>query len=273
MKGLQNYFSKIKNISNRRTIIDSQENEENFSKKEFIIEETVTFILSKNNWVNLVKGTVEKNHSIKYKEGDKKKFIITTKNTGKIIIAANNGKVYNLDLYKLSLAKSFGEHIGVFIDLPSEYDIVFTSSYFANKKVFLISKKGKGFIAPSMMDLLTHTKVGKSILDLSIGDELKIMRIIEDDHDHLALLGTNRKLLVIKLNDLPIQKRGKGVILQKVKNGFISDSISFNLSQGIVCNTNKTKRSFKELKAWVGKRSQVGKIVPKGFPRSNMFNS
>ena len=273
MKDLQNYFLKIKNISNRRTIIDSQEKEESFSKQEFIIEETVTFILSKNNWVNLIKGTIEKNNSIKYKEGDKKKFIITTKNTGKIIIAANNGKVYNLDLYKLSLAKSFGEHIRVFIDLPSEHDIVFTSSYFANKKVFLLSKKGKGFIAPSMMDLLTHTKVGKSILDLSIGDELRIMRIIEDDHDHLALLGTNRKLLVIKLNDLPIQKRGKGVILQKVKNGFISDSISFNLSQGIVCNTNKTKRTFKELKAWVGKRSQVGKIVPKGFPRSNMFNS
>ena len=273
MRDLYTYFSKIKNISKRRTVVDTIDQIENFPVEEFIEEEVVTYVLSKNNWMRLIKGNIDSIDEVKYKEGDQRKFLLKAKNTDKVIIASNLGRVFTIDLYKLSSVRGgYGEPIRLYIDLPSDQDTVFSSVYLESKKVLCISKNGKGFIISSMSDLLTFTKAGKTILKLKKDDELKKMLIIEEDHDHVALLSTNRKLLIIKLNDLPIQKRGKGVILQKIKNGFISDSISFDLSQGIICHTKSAKRSFKELNAWVGKRSQTGKIVPKGFPKSNVFN-
>ena len=123
-----------------------------------------------------------------------------------------------------------------------------------------------------MSDLISYKKVGKTIMNLFEADEVKVVRTISNDKNHLALLGSNKKLLILPLSDLPIQKRGKGVILQRIKNGYLSDCIVFNIENGIEVSTKSKKRKYKDLQFWVGKRSQSGKIIPKGFPRSNVFS-
>ena len=74
------------------------------------------------------------------------------------------------------------------------------------------------------------------------------------------------------MNELSVQTKGKGTILQKVKQGGLSDAISFNLNEGIECRINNTRKTFKDIKLWLGKRAQSGRLAPRGFPRSNKFN-
>ena len=272
MKGLISDFSKIKSISNRRTIIKPLVGEKYFSAKEFVKEEDVTFIISKNNWIRIIKGKISENKVINYKEGDNEKFLIEAKNNDKIILASNKGKIFCLDLQNFEFSKGFGEPIRLILDLPSDHDIIYTDKVIEENQVLLVSKSGKGFIVPKMSDLISYKKVGKTIMNLFEADEVKVVRTISNEKNHIALLGSNKKLLILPLSDLPIQKRGKGVILQRIKNGYLSDCIVFNIENGIEVSTKSKKRKYKDLQFWVGKRSQSGKIIPKGFPRSNVFS-
>ena len=117
----------------------------------------------------------------------------------------------------------------MFLELGAEEIIVSIMKYKDNKKVLISSYQNKGFIIPSMKNILGLTKLGKQVFSLNKDDKVQAFRIIEDFHDHIAVIGENHKLLVFNLNELSVQTKGKGTILQKVKQGGLSDAISFNL--------------------------------------------
>ena len=97
---------------------------------------------------------------------------------------------------------------------------------------------------------------------------------VPDGADHIAIVGDNRKMLIFKLEEVNEMTRGKGVILQKSKEGALADARAFKKSEGLtwVDSAGRTfTMSWSELKEWVGQRAQSGRIVPKGFPRSNSF--
>ena len=120
--------------------------------------------------------------------------------------------------------------------------------------------------------LLGQTKLGKQVFILNKDDKLKVFRIIEEEHDHIAIIGENHKLLLFSLDQLSSQNRGKGTNLQKVKQGGLSDAITFKYIDGLECKINNTRKFFQDIKLWLGKRSQYGRLAPRGFPRSNKFN-
>jgi len=271
VKSLNETLKNNKNLSNRRTLVKYTPTETYEDIEASIDEAPFTFVLSKNNWIQLVKGH-ENTSSIKYKEGDEKKFILLVKNTDKLLLASNSGRVFTLSLINLDISKGFGSPIRLLIDLPSDDIIVAINVYNDNKKLLVAATNNKGFLIPNMKSLLAHTKLGKNVLEISKNDNLIIFKVIEDNDDYIAIIGENHKLLIFSLSELPLQTKGKGVILQKVKQGELSDAKTFKYDEGLSYVSGNSKKVFKDLKLWLGKRAQSGRLAPRGFPRSNRFN-
>ena len=271
VKSLNETLKNNKNLSNRRTLVKYTPIETYEDIEASIDEAPFTFVLSKNNWIQLVKGH-ENTSSIKYKEGDEKKFILLVKNTDKLLLASNSGRVFTLSLINLDISKGFGSPIRLLIDLPSEDIIVAVNIYNENKKLLVAATNNKGFLIPNMKSLLAQTKLGKNVLEISKNDNLTVFKVIEDDDDHIAIIGENHKLLIFTLSELPLQSKGKGVILQKVKQGELSDAKTFKYDEGLTYLSGNSRKVFKDLKLWLGKRAQSGRLAPRGFPRSNRFN-
>lgn len=270
-KEILDYFKKNKKISDRRTLIEPSDEDEHEEIEEIIEEEPYIFVLSKNNWVQLIKGH-NNLKAIKYKNGDEQKFILLIKNTDKLLLASNSGRVYTLSLANIAVGKGYGSHIRLFIDLPSEDTIKAINRYVEEEKILIASSGQKGFIIPNMKSLLAYTKLGKNVLEVSTKDNLVVFRPINQEDDSIAIIGENHKLLIFPLSEMPMQMKGKGVILQKVKQGNLSDAKSFIFNEGLICQRDNSKKIFKDLKLWLGKRAQSGRLAPRGFPRSNRFN-
>ena len=271
VRDLSQTLKKNKELSDRRTLIKYTPIDDEDDLKEIIDEAPYIFVLSKNNWIQLVKGH-ENLSSIKYKEGDEEKFILLVNNTDKLLLASDSGRVFTLLLINMDISKGFGSPIRLFMDLSSEDSIVSISIYEENKKLLVASSNNKGFLIPNMKSLLAYTKLGKNVLEINKNDKLVVFKTIEDDDDHIAVIGENHKLLIFSLSELPMQSRGKGVIFQKVKQGDLSDAKAFRYNDGLICIIADKKRIFKDLKLWLGKRAQSGRLAPRGFPRSNCFN-
>jgi topoisomerase-4 subunit A len=103
------------------------------------------------------------------------------------------------------------------------------------------------------------------------------MRVcVEASGDTVAVLGENRKMVIFPLNQVPELPRGKGVRLQKYKDGGVADARTFKKSDGLSWADSSGRvfnRPLSELKEWVGERAQAGRIRPDGFPRSNRFGT
>ena len=255
---------------NRKTIIEEKGILENLEIPEFIEEEEVTVIVSKLGWIKFVKGTVINTEEIKYREGDEERFLINAKTSDKILIFGSNGHIYSLQVNLLPSGRTNGEPIRLLTDLPNQIEIVNVIVFESNLSSLVTSNIGDGFIIKHE-DMLAQTRSGKKIINLKTGIIANCLKNIKGNS--IATIGTNRKLLIFKINELPELNKGKGVRLQKYKNAYLSDITSFNSEIGLVWfDKSGRKNVLSNFKDWVGKRAQSGKIAPKGFPRNNKFN-
>ena len=270
-KEVLEYFKKNKSISDRRTLIEPLIEEEFDDIEEVIDEEPYIFVLSKNNWIQFIKGH-ENFKAIKYKDGDQEKFVKLVKNTDKLLLASNSGRIFTLSLSNIIINKGFGSPLRLFIDLPSEDSIEEINLFNKQQKMLVASSGYKGFIIPNMESLLAYTKLGKNVLDVSPGEKLVVFKPVNEEDDSIAIIGENHKLLIFKISEMALQNKGKGVILQKAKQGKLTDIQTFVFSEGITCKRENSTKIFNDLELWLGKRAQSGRLAPRGFPRSNRFS-
>jgi topoisomerase-4 subunit A len=110
------------------------------------------------------------------------------------------------------------------------------------------------------------------MLTLDAPARLKIVTPAEGDH--IAIIGENRKLLVFPISETPRMGRGKGVRMQRYKDGGVADAKAFTLKDGLSW-TDSSGRTFNvaktDLKEWIGHRAEAGRLPPRGFPKSNRF--
>jgi len=167
--------------------------------------------------------------------------------------------------------RGHGEPVRLMIDLEENHDIVEVFVHDPSRKLLVASTGGNGFIVPET-EVIASTRKGKQILNVSEPDEARVCVPVAGDC--IATIGENRKLLVFKLDEVNEMTRGKGVILQRFKDGGLSDVRVFKKSAGLTW-LDSAGREFSlawgELREWVGDRAQAGKLAPKGFPRSNSF--
>ena len=265
---LKKTFGKNTKLGARRTILADAPAIADISFDAPIERENITIVLSEKGWVRSMKGHGLSSESIKYKEGDEEGFVFEAETTDKILLVGSNGRFYTLCGDKLPSGRGFGEPVRLMVDLPQDAEIIGLIKYEASARYIIASSDGRGFVVKAE-DVLAQTKNGKQILNVDGKVKAKNFALLEGDH--IAVIGTNRKLLIFPAEQLPEMTRGKGVIIQKYKDGELSDIKSFNLKEGLTWMSGDRTRTETDLRAWLGDRASSGRLPPNGFARSNKF--
>jgi len=235
-----------------------------------IEKEPITIVHSEKDWIRAVRGHVDNAKDMKFKDGDHCRFSLTAETTDKLIIYATNGRFYTLGCDKLPGGRGHGEPLRLMIDLANGHDVVDMFIYKGGRKFIVASDVGRGFIIEED-DVLAQTKNGRQVLNLKPGEEAAVLTIVKEQHDHVAVLGTKRKLLIFPMTELPTMARGGGVFLQRYAQGGLADVTTLSLEQGLTWETAAGVRTEKNIGEWVGKRAQAGQLPFKGFTKASKF--
>jgi len=229
----------------------------------------VTVVLSRMGWIRALKGHADPDSELKYKDGDGPGFFLHAETTDRLLLFGSNGRAYTLRAADLPGGRGMGEPVRLMADLPNEAEIVALMVHRAGAKLLVASSAGEGFILP-MDEALAQTRAGKQVMTLKGGARTRVCR--QAGGDHVACVGENRKLLVFPLAELPEMARGKGVRLQKYRDGGLSDAITLTLAEGLSwADPAGRMRREKDLTEWLGRRAGAGRMAPRGFPRDNRF--
>jgi topoisomerase IV subunit A len=233
-----------------------------------IEREPVTLVCSEKGWIRTVKGHAVAPSDIKYKEGDAPRFLLPVETTDKILVFGTNGRFYTLGVDKLPGGRGHGEPLRLMIDLGNENDVVALLPYRAGQKLLVAASDGRGFVVPAD-ECVSDRRAGKQVLVPGDGAAAKVCVPVEGDA--VALLGDNRKLLICPIEEVPEMARGRGMILQRYKEGGLADVKVFALKEGLSWKLGEKTRVETALADWQGPRASTGRVVPQGFPRSNRF--
>ena len=234
-----------------------------------IEREPVTVVCSKMGWIRAMRGHVALDQEFKFKDGDEGRFAFHAETTDRIVLFGSNGRFYTLSASNLPGGRGMGEPVRLMIDLPNEAQIVDLFAHRAGEKLIVASSEGDGFVVPAD-EVIAQTRAGRQVLNLREGARAAVCRHIAGDH--VAVVGQNRKLLVFALAELPEMTRGKGVRLQKYKDGGLSDLTTIALAQGLSWKDPAGRTRLEaNLSEWLGKRASAGRMAPRGFPRDNRF--
>ena len=269
VKDIQKKFGAATKLGKRRTdFSDKPAESQVISIEAFIEREPITVLCSKMNWIRTVKGHNEEVADVKYKDGDGERFTIRLLTTDKLVIFSKYGRFYTLPCDKIPKGKGHGEPLRLMVDLENDDEIITMFAYQPKRKLLVASKSGRGFVVEED-EVLAQTRSGKQILNLVEGDSALFCKPLEGDT--LAVMGENRKMVIFPVDDLPIMKRGQGVMLQKYKHGGLSDIKFFLASEGLSWKMGERTRTEVNLLPWRGKRGTAGRLPPVGFPRNNQF--
>ena len=265
IKDVRTHFAKS---DERRTALDSAP-EVDVDIAEILIEkEAITVICSEKGWIRAMKGHLDLAGEFKFKEGDGPLFALHAETTDKLLVFAQNGRFYTLSCDRLPKGRGFGEPLNLMVDVPVDTPLV--SLIKADEGNLLVAASTGHGLVIDMKSAMAQTRSGKQVLNLS-GNARAVACCVASG-DHVAVVGQNRRLLVFKLDEVPEMQRGKGVILQRYKDGDLSDIKVFTLADGLSWQMGGGRtRTETDLLAWQGKRGAAGKLPPNGFPRPARF--
>jgi len=234
-----------------------------------IDREPITVVCSQMGWIRAMTGHIDLTRELKFKDGDAPRFIFHAETTDRLLVFGANGRFYTISAANLPGGRGMGEPLRLMIDLPNEAEIIDILIHKPGAKLLVASAEGNGFIVPEE-EVLAQTRAGKQVLNVGASTALVCKRV---HGDHVAVVGENRKVLVFGLDELPEMGRGKGVRLQKYKDGGMSDATTFTLADGLSwLDPAGRTRTETDLAEWAGKRASAGRMAPRGFPRDNHFN-
>ena len=279
---IRDTFGPKTGLGRRRSVIGEPPAEVIVPLEAVIEREPVTVLCSDKGWIRAMKGHLEdgengnggkqsvpKQTVPKYKEGDRGRFQLKAFTTDKLLVFATNGRFYTIGVDKLPGGRGFGDPIRLIVDLPKDEDIVTLLVHTPGQRLLVAAADGRGFVVPAD-EVLAQTKNGRQVLNLGAGVEAATCSVVEGDS--VAVVGDNRKLIVFPLEELPEMTRGRGVILQRYKDGGLADAKTFTLDAGLTWQQGAGRtRTETDLMQWIGKRAQAGRLAPRGFPRSNKF--
>ena len=260
-------------LGRRRTTVAEAAPTVEFSMDAMIEKAPVTVILSAKGWIRGASGHEALDKEFKFKEGDGPAFAIHAQTTDKLLVACDNGRFYTLGCDKLPSARGFGEPIRTMIDIDAGAEIVGLLVYKPKAQLLLASNAGRGFAAEAD-ELLAETRKGRGVMTTKPGVKLAVVREIPPEHDHIAVVGDNRKLVIFSLEELPILAKGQGVTLQRYRDGGLADATTLKLDEGLSWkmggDTGRT-RTEGDVRLWKVARGAAGRLPPNGFPRDNKF--
>ena len=234
--------------------------------------EPLTVVVTEMGWIRALKGHVTDLTTLQFKGDDALKISFHTETTAKILVLTTDGKIYTLEASKLPGGRGFGDPIRLMADIDEGAAIVDVLPYRPNTKLLIASSIGRGFVS-SAEDVVANTRKGRQVLNVDAKESARL--IVTAEGDHVAVIGENRKLLCFPLVQMAEMARGKGVRIQKYKDGGISDLKTFTLADGLTWRDTSGRTwtvSSVDLAEWMGNRAEAGRLPPKGFPKSNRFS-
>ncbi|KAF5883778.1 MULTISPECIES: DNA topoisomerase IV subunit A [Rhizobium] len=265
-------FAKATEIGRRRTqFADAPETDEEAIQQAMIEKEPITVVISEKGWIRALKGHIADTATLTFKEGDGLKIAFPAQTTDKILILTTGGKAFTLGGDKLPGGRGHGEPLRIIVDMDNDQAVLTAFVHDPSRKQLIVSTAGNGFVVPEA-ELVANTRKGKQIMNVGLPEETQLL--VPVSGDHVAVVGENRKLLVFPLAQVPEMSRGKGVRLQRYKDGGISDVRCFAISDGLIWEDSAGRTFTKnkdELAEWLADRATAGRTVPKGFPRSGKF--
>ncbi len=236
-----------------------------------IEKEPVTVVISAKGWFRALKGHLTDLSLLAFKEGDSLKLAFPAQTTDRILVFTTGGKFYTIGADRLPGGRGHGEPIRIIVDMENDQDIVTAFVHDPRRKLLLASRDGYGFIVPEA-EVVANTRKGKQVMNVKAPDGAR--RCVPLSGDHVAIVGENRKMLLFPLTEMLEMTRGKGVRLQRYKDGGMLDIKPFVMEQGLTWQDSADRTFVKtrsELAEWIGNRATAGRLVPKGFPRSGKF--
>ena len=253
----------------RKSKIEDYVDIEDVPIEALIEKEPITVVCSKMGWVRAMTGHIDLEKELKFKDGDGPNIIFHAETTDRLIVFGSNGRFYTISASNLPGGRGTGEPLRLMVDLPNDSAIINIHTFNQESKLIVASTAGDGFVVP-MDEVLAQTRNGKQILNVKGTVKAAASKIVTGDY--VATVGENRKVLIFDLGELPIMQRGKGVRLQKYKDGGLSDVTTFSFEDGLSwLDPAGRTRTETELGEWKSKRASAGKMAPRGFPRNNKF--
>ena len=253
----------------RRTTFAEAGEVEEVPIEAMIEREPITVVCSTMGWIRAMTGHIDLNRELKFKDGDGPRFIFHAETTDRLLVFGSNGRFYTVSAANLPGGRGMGEPLRLMVDLPNEAAIVDLFIHQPDRKLLVASSAGDGFVVPEN-EVLAQTRAGKQVLNVRGDVRAKVCKPVTGDA--VAVVGENRKVLVFALDELPEMGRGKGVRLQKYKDGGLSDATTFTLGEGLTWRDPAGRtRTETALDEWTGKRAGSGRMAPRGFPRDNTF--
>jgi topoisomerase-4 subunit A len=269
LKETKEKFGKKTALGRRRTEFAEVDIENiDISMEALVEKEPITVLLSEKGWIRCMKGYVPLTDEFKFKDDDGLLLALHAQTTDKIILFDTAGKFFNINACDIPSGRGFGQPVRLMIDLGVNDNIVDMFVFEPKASYLIASNSGYGFVVDEN-HLIAQTRQGRKIMNVADGETATFCKRITGDM--VAFIGDNRKILVCKMEEIPTIARGRGVCLQKYKDGGLSDIQIFNESDGFSYSRSGGTSTEKDLLTWAGHRAQVGKLAPFGFPKNNKF--
>jgi topoisomerase-4 subunit A len=261
-------------LGKRRTgFAEAPAHDEAAIEEALVEREPITVVVSEKGWIRALRGQVADLSSLAFKADDGLDHAFFAETTSKIMVFATNGRCYTIEASKLPGGRGHGEPVRLLIELEQQAEIVDVFQYQGGRKLLVASKQGRGFIVPED-ECLGNTRKGKQILNVKPPDAARAITPVGGEL--VAAIGENRKMVVFPIDQVPEMARGRGVRLQRHKDGGLSDIKTFEVEKGLTWVDSASRvftLSLKELSDWRGNRADAGRLAPKGFPKNNKFGT
>ena len=271
VKKVRDTFGPKTPLGKRRTqFADAPEHDLAAIEEALIEREPITVVVSENGWVRTLKGHVEDLSNLAFKTDDRLGFAFFAESTSKLTLFASNGRFYTLDAQKLPGGRGHGDPIRMTIDMEGDANIVSMFVQKGGRKFLVASGDGQGFVV-NEDDCVANTRKGKQVLNVTAPNEAVALATVSGDT--VAVIGTNHKMVIFPLEQVPEMARGRGVRLQKYSGGKLSDVMTFTAKDGMTWKDSAGRdqsSTWKELADWRGNRADAGRLAH-GFPKSNKF--
>lgn len=269
----ETFGPKTKLGKRRTTFAEAPQHDEAAIEEAMVEREPITVVVSEKGWIRALRGHVTDLSGVAFKADDGLKFAFPAETTSKILVFATNGRFYTLDGAKLPGGRGHGEPVRLFIDLEQTHELVAVFRCQGGRKFLVASAQGRGFVVAED-ECLANTRKGKQVLNVKPPDAARAFTVVEGEL--VATIGENRKMVIFPLDQVPELGRGRGVRLQRYKDGTLSDVKTFKSADGLtwIDSAGRTfNLSLKELAAWRGNRSDAGRVRPDRFLTNNRFGS
>ena len=266
IKEVRDKFSKKTDLGKRRTdFAEAPEHDEAAIEEAMVVREPITVVVSEKGWIRALRGHQADLSGVAFKADDGPSFSFPAETTSKILAFATNGRFYTIEAAKLPGGRGHGEPVRLYADIEQDGDLVSVFRYQGGRKLLVASKTGRGFVVAED-DCLANTRKGKQVLNVKPPDAARAVAPVEGEL--AAAVGENRKMVIFPLAQVPEMARGRGVRLQRHKDGGLSDVTTFKADEGLrwIGEGGRTSNlSIKELAAWRGNRGDAGRVRPDRF--------